>query len=102
MTLGDEEQPLDSDGDTAPGRTDEETEPSSDGDDEESDVSWGKASMAAVLGFEFVGLLVAGLFVGYYIDQYFQTEPVGMLVGLAFGILAAGLHVWRIAVSLMS
>jgi F0F1-type ATP synthase assembly protein I len=39
-----------------------------------------KASRYAALGFEFAGIVVAGVLVGYYIDTHLGTAPLFTLL----------------------
>jgi F0F1-type ATP synthase assembly protein I len=52
---------------------------------------------AHVGGLE-VGLsVVVGALLGFWVDHRWETKPWGTLVGLGFGMLAAGMTVWRLA-----
>ena len=54
-----------------------------------------KSARLSSLGIE-IGVAVAfGLFVGYQIDQYFLTEPAGILGGMFVGMLAAARSVHK-------
>lgn len=75
--------------------------PPDEDEEEDSGVSWAKAGLAGALGFEFVALLVGGLFAGYWVDEQLQSAPVGMLIGLFAGMLAATVHIWRMATRLL-
>lgn len=52
--------------------------------------------MGYSLGIEFISAIFMGGMVGYFIDNYFQTNPWGMIVFLVFGILAGGLNIYRV------
>ena len=43
------------------------------------------------LGFEFAGAVVAGIFLGRYLDGVFETTPLLMVLG-AVGGMAGGLY----------
>ena len=74
------------------------------GDDEQGGSStepatsnpWVKAGAAAALGFEFVGLVLAGVFVGVQIDARFDSSPIGLLVCLMLAMVAAGWHIYLV------
>ena len=40
----------------------------------------------STLGFEFVSALVIFLLMGYFADKYFDTRPVGILIGAIAGV----------------
>lgn len=46
------------------------------------------------LGGMLVGCIVAGVAVGLFIDHHADSSPVGVLVGTAVGIVAAGFGFW--------
>lgn len=46
------------------------------------------------LGGLLAGAVIAGLVVGYLVDQAAGTEPVGVLVGIGLGILAGAVGFW--------
>ena len=56
---------------------------------------WAKAGIAAALGFELVGFVLAGAFIGVHIDAYFDSSPVGLLASMGLAFVAAGLHIYR-------
>jgi len=48
-----------------------------------------KAAKYTAIGLEFPTTVAAGLFLGYYLDQYFHTKPwLGFVMGL-LGIVVA-------------
>jgi F0F1-type ATP synthase assembly protein I len=54
-----------------------------------------KSARLSSLGIE-IGVAVAfGLFIGYQVDQYFNTEPGGILGGMLVGMLAAARSVHK-------
>jgi ATP synthase protein I len=57
---------------------------------------WVRSLTLVTIGLE-MGLAVAlGLGVGYWLDRKFETEPVLLFVGLAFGIAAAAKSLLRV------
>ena len=52
------------------------------------------------LGTELVVATMIGALMGYAMDNYFDTKPWGLLVGLIFGAAAGCLGVYRTAMSL--
>jgi len=44
------------------------------------------------LGFEFSGMVLAGIFVGYYADRYLGTEPWLLILGAIGGLAGAVAH----------
>ena len=59
-------------------------------DDSTSRTMWLKTGAAAALGFEFVGFVLAGVYIGTRIDARYETSPIGLLVTLGLAIAAAG------------
>ncbi|RDV40078.1 hypothetical protein DV096_05840 [Bradymonadaceae bacterium TMQ3] len=58
---------------------------------------WLVAGAIGALGFEFVGLVLGGAFIGTRLDAHFETAPVLLLVSMAVAMLSAGWHVWKIS-----
>ncbi len=56
--------------------------------------------LAFRLGTELVVATMIGALMGYAMDNYFDTKPWGILVGLIFGGAAGCLTVYRTAMSL--
>ena len=79
---------------------------SGDNADDESENSsgsmWMKTGIAAGLGFELVGLVLAGAYVGTRIDARFETSPLGLLVCIGLAFAAAGWHIYLISRRLTS
>jgi F0F1-type ATP synthase assembly protein I len=46
------------------------------------------------LGGLLAGAVVAGLVIGYLIDAALGSEPVGVLTGIALGIVLGGVGFW--------
>lgn len=46
------------------------------------------------LGAMLCGCVVVGVAVGWYVDERFGSDPIGIVVGLALGIVAAGVGFW--------
>lgn len=70
-----------------------------DHDDESTGSSpslWAKAGIAAALGFELVGFVLAGVFIGVQVDAYFDSSPVGLLASMGLAFVGAGWHIYRI------
>lgn len=55
---------------------------------------WLVTGVAAVLGFEFVGFIIAGAVVGTYIDRRFETAPYGLLISMLLMLAGVGWHIW--------
>ncbi len=66
------------------------------GADSQSPNLWVKAGVASALGFEFVGFVLAGVFIGVQIDARFDSSPVGLLVSLALAIFCASGHIYLV------
>lgn len=49
----------------------------------------------ASLGMSVAFAIVIGLGIGYWLDKKFGTEPVLLLIGLAFGIAAGFSNIYR-------
>ncbi|RAL24926.1 hypothetical protein DL240_01580 [Lujinxingia litoralis] len=58
---------------------------------------WLVAGAIGALGFEFVGFVLGGAFIGTRLDAHFGTAPVLLLVSMALAMLGAGWHVWKIS-----
>lgn len=43
-----------------------------------------------------VGPILVGVFAGRWLDSYFQTEPLFLIVGLLLGIAAGGYGLFRL------
>lgn len=73
----------------------------SDNDDNHHDDSDGPSQMKKLgiygaMGFEFVGLVVGGSVVGFWIDEKFGTRPWGVVSLILLGMFAALWHVYRV------
>jgi F0F1-type ATP synthase assembly protein I len=66
------------------------------GDDRPADLNW---SSLLGIGAVVAGVLVAGLAVGWWVDELLNTSPIFVLVGIALGI-AGG--IWHTVVRLRS
>lgn len=64
-------------------------------DDETS--PWIVIGAASALGFEFMGFVLAGVFIGTRIDAHFDSEPVGLLVSVALALVAVGWHIYLVS-----
>lgn len=53
--------------------------------------------MAVGLGFEFVGLVLGAVFLGSWLDRYFETGSTFVLVCLVLALTVAFWQVWRVA-----
>ncbi len=49
----------------------------------------------ASLGMSVAFAIVIGLGIGYWLDKKFDTQPVLLLIGLAFGIAAGFSNIYR-------
>lgn len=70
-------------------------------DDNHHDDSTGSSQLKMLgiygaMGFEFVGLVVGGSYVGFWIDEKFNTAPWGVISLILLGMLAALWHVIRV------
>ncbi len=61
------------------------------GDEEPS--MWLRTAAVAAMGFELVGFVLAGVFIGTWIDGRFDSSPTGLLISLALAMLGAGWHI---------
>jgi F0F1-type ATP synthase assembly protein I len=50
----------------------------------------------SALGFEFVALVMGGVFVGGWLDERWGTKPWMVMAGLALALVACGYQVWRV------
>lgn len=46
-------------------------------------------------GAELVTAIVAGALIGYWLDKYFETKPLFLLVMLVLGVITGFVNVWR-------
>lgn len=49
----------------------------------------------ASLGMSMAFAIIIGLGIGYWLDKKFDTQPVWLLIGLAFGIAAGFNNIYR-------
>lgn len=54
-------------------------------------------SMAMRIGVELVAALAVGGGLGYGADAYFNSSPIGLLIGVFLGMSAGLLNVYRMA-----
>ena len=54
-------------------------------------------SMAMRIGVELLAALIVGGGLGYLVDSYFNSSPVGILIGVFLGMSAGLLNVYRMA-----
>lgn len=59
-------------------------------------MKWRTAAMATGLGFEFVALTLAGIWLGQYLDELLGTRDVMVLVGLGLGLAGFAVQMWRV------
>lgn len=57
--------------------------------------SWQQAAAFANLGTTLFGCVAIGLAGGYFADRWLGTQPWLLLLGLGFGIAAAGMNLYR-------
>ena len=53
--------------------------------------------LALRLGTELTVATIVGGLMGYALDNFFETKPWGMVVGVIFGVVAGCLGVYRVA-----
>lgn len=54
-------------------------------------------SIALRIGVELVAALIVGGGLGYLADSYFDSSPIGILIGVFLGMTAGLLNVYRMA-----
>ena len=54
-------------------------------------------SIAMRIGVELVAALAVGGGLGYLVDSYFGSSPIGILIGVFLGMTAGLLNVYRMA-----
>lgn len=52
-------------------------------------------SMGFRAGAELVGSIVAGVFFGWFIDDYFGTKPIFLIILFLLGVVTGFVNVWR-------
>jgi len=57
---------------------------------------WLITGVVGALGFEFVGFMIAGAYVGTWIDRKWDISPYGLLFTMLFMLLAVGWHIYVI------
>jgi F0F1-type ATP synthase assembly protein I len=57
---------------------------------------WKTLGIYGAMGFEFVGFVVGGALAGMWLDEYFGTEPWGVVGLILLGMLAALWHVYLV------
>ncbi len=58
----------------------------------QSFVTWANAG---VLGFHMISGPLLGIFLGYYLDKWLDTSPVCVGIGIALGLVAGALNMYR-------
>ncbi len=64
---------------------------------EQSDALRKGLSIAMRIGVELVAALAVGGGLGYWADSYFDSSPIGLLIGVFLGMSAGLLNVYRMA-----
>ena len=54
-------------------------------------------SIAVRIGVELVAAMIVGGGLGYLADSYFDSSPIGILIGVFLGMSAGLLNVYRMA-----
>ncbi|HEV8540673.1 MAG TPA: AtpZ/AtpI family protein [Nitrospiraceae bacterium] len=54
-------------------------------------------SIAVRIGVELVAALIVGGGLGYLVDSYFNSSPLGIIIGVFLGMSAGLLNVYRTA-----
>lgn len=58
---------------------------------------WIVAGAVGAMGFEFVGFVLGGAFIGTKLDEHFDTAPALLLVTMALAMVGVGWHIWKIS-----
>lgn len=58
---------------------------------------WVVAGVFGALGFEFVGFIIGGALVGAFIDDFFGTDPWGVIVMMFLGLVGVSVHIFHVA-----
>ncbi len=53
---------------------------------------WVKAGVFGALGMEFVATAIAGVYIGSWLDGYFDIGPIGTIGCLFAAFIGAGIH----------
>jgi ATP synthase protein I len=77
------------------GQDDETPQQAEDVDDGPSDLL--VVGIYGALGFEFVGAVLAGAWIGTRIDERFGTDPYGLVLSVLLMLLGVGWHIVRIS-----
>ncbi|MFU8802746.1 MAG: AtpZ/AtpI family protein [Bradymonadaceae bacterium] len=80
---------------------DQEHPPDGDESDDQP-ADWVVIGVYGALGFEFVGAMLAGAWIGTYIDQRFGTYPYGLFITMLLMLLGVGVHIVHITRRLMN
>ena len=76
------------------------SDPNESGSNDDSDEQrspWVVAGVFGALGFEFVGFTIGGYIVGRIVDDHFATEPFGVIIGIALGLIGVFWHIYRVS-----
>lgn len=65
-------------------------------DDKGSRSPWMALGVMGALGFEFVGFVLVGVYIGHQIDEYFDSSPVGILLSVFLSLVAVGMHIYYV------
>lgn len=55
---------------------------------------WKAMGLVSVIGIELAILLLAGIWIGRKVDQYFGTNPIFLIIGIVLGFT---IGIWSIA-----
>ena len=58
--------------------------------------SWGYFALFSEVGLVLLVTILAGILAGYWVDQQLGTIPIFVLVGLAVGLTAGAVAVYRL------
>lgn len=47
-----------------------------------------RIAMGVAMGAQFIGSLIGGLALGWFVDNRLETDPIGLFVGLCLGLTA--------------
>ncbi len=57
---------------------------------------WKYIILALGIGWEIFGVLLISVFIGLFIDRYFNIQPIGILVGSLIGIIGSFKHILQL------
>jgi len=65
-------------------------------DKSDGGISWRQAMGTVGLALAIPWMIAVPALIGYWIDQKYATAPVGLIIGLALGLLSTALDIYKL------